>query len=191
MKLLQTLLTIGEEMTDSDGYEPSTAELDTDLLGGDRSTPEGADIDVLGEEELRGDSMPDHTEPMASEQADGTSSGVKEQGPVAGDSSYGPVRVTPLTQALRHDPGYLDAGRPYPRQAVSREILQAELAGGRSLKANHKDWKIDWENAVLIKRHEWRSTKYSPRRNECPIPLEWLKGRRQTLLRDRLQGDGF
>ena len=172
-----------DEMVDSDDYEPSTVELDQDEPGAERSTPDGADVDIFDDEEL-GTSLPEDSEPM-------TSVPQQQQGSTAVDSSYGPVRVTPLTRALRQDPGYLDAGRPYPRQTASKETLQAELASGSWLKTKHKDWKIDWENEVLIKRHEWRKTKYTPQREECPIPLEWLKGRRQTLMRDHRQGDGF
>ena len=167
-----------DEMTDSEAIEPSTVGLDTDEVLGQQSTPDSAGINLLEDEDRGVDAVSGHQEGQGQQSVLGAQH-------ATGESSYGPVRTTPLTVALRNDPGFLDAGRPYPsRPATTSETLQAELAGGRWLKSKYRDWKIDWEKEVLIKKHDWRRTKYAPQRNERPIPLEWLSGRRQTLMRE-------
>ena len=175
-----------DEEIGSEGDEPSTAGVDADEILGDQSTPDGAGSNLFEDEDAA-------VEEILQSPAD---QGLADQGQ-AGSSqgsrgnTYGPVRTTSLTAALRNDPGTLDGGKPYPtRPAVILDTLQAELAGGRWLKSKHRDWKIDWDNEVLIKKHDWRRTKYAPQRNECPIPLEWLKGRRQTLIREQ-EDDSF
>ena len=104
-------------------------------------------------------------------------------------STYGPVRTTSLTRALRHDPEMLDSGRP-ARRVDSDDLLATELAGGRWLD-KQKNWKIDWNNKVLIRRHDWRKQKYVPPQRECPVPRQWLTGKRYTLARSENQDDEF
>ena len=103
---------------------------------------------------------------------------------------YGPVRSTPLSRAMRTDLNLLDSGRPSTRTQITNDVLKTELAGGKWLDKK-RNWKIDWDNRTLTRHHDWRRTKYSPTKEECPIPVEWLSGVRVTLQRQPDTSEGF
>ena len=88
------------------------------------------------------------------------------------------VRTTPLSRALRHDHNLLDSGKP--RTNIPEDTFKTETAGGRWLDKK-RNWKIDWNNRTLTRHHDWR--RYTPTREECPIPVEWLSGVGFTLER--------
>lgn len=62
-----------------------------------------------------------------------------------GPSTYGPIRETALTRALRRDAQGLDGHRP-AGHAVSSDVLNTELCCARWVKGAN-GWKIDWELA--------------------------------------------
>ena len=109
--------------------------------------------------------------------------------PSAEPSSYGPIRETGLTRALRQDAQRLDGHRP-TGHAVTSDVLSTELCNARWIKKAN-GWKIDWEAGMIIKLHDWRRTKYTPTQRECPIPFSWLTGRRHTLIRLENRDQGF
>ena len=96
------------------------------------------------------------------------------------EQTYGPIRMTGLTRALRHDLNALD-GHP-TSSARASESLMTELAAGQWLDKK-KNWKINWNNKTLVRRHDWRKKKFDPQERECPLPLSWLTGMRYTLAR--------
>ena len=93
--------------------------------------------------------------------------------------TYGPIRMTPLTRALRHDVNSLDGHSMLPSRS---ETLVTELAAGQWLDKK-KHWKINWQNKTLVRRHDWRKRKFKPTETECPVPVDWLTGLRYTLAR--------
>ena len=106
-----------------------------------------------------------------------------------GPSTYGPIRETALTRALRRDAQGLDGHRP-AGHAVSSDVLNTELCCARWVKGAN-GWKIDWEAGMVVKLHDWRRTKYTPRQEECPIPISWLTGIRHTMIRSEDKEAGF
>lgn len=44
---------------------------------------------------------------------------------------------------------------------------------------------------MVVKLHDWRRTKYTPRQEECPIPISWLTGIRHTMIRSEDKEAGF
>ena len=102
-------------------------------------------------------------------------------------SAYGPVRETPLTRAMRQDLSRLDTGRRPQRPGT--EALQAELQIGQWTDRS-RHWKISWDDGVLIRLHGHQRGPYRPCEKTCPVPLQWLTGRRYSLIRTD-EGDGY
>lgn len=61
---------------------------------------------------------------------------------------------------------------PKPRDTFSEE--QRYIGRG---------WRIDWENQTAMKLHSARRYKYTPRPEQCPIPMSWLTGKRIAVAR--------
>ena len=101
----------------------------------------------------------------------------------SGESTYGPIRMTGLTRALRRDLNALDG---HPSTTRASESMVTELAAGQWLDKK-KQWKINWQNKTLTRRHDWRKKKYKPIEKECPVPVNWLTGTRYTLTRNEAE----
>ena len=100
--------------------------------------------------------------------------------PTEVSSTYGPIRETPLTRAMRQDLSRLDTGRRTDRQM--NEVLQTEVELG-DWTDHTKQWRISWEEKVLIRLHAHQKGPYRPCEKSCPIPLQWLTGCRHSLIR--------
>ena len=110
--------------------------------------------------------------------------GTMEPGP------YGPVRVTPLTQALRRNLMTLDLGRPARNtsenevfMAVDENQEQREESKDDGFRYVGKGWKIDWKTCTVMKLHAARQSKFTPHKAGCPLPTSWLLGSRVTCAR--------
>ena len=99
---------------------------------------------------------------------------------VTSSNSYGPVRETPLTRAMRQDLSRLDTGRRQSRNI--HDTLQAEMDTGQWTDKTRK-WKISWDDGVLIRLHGYQQGPFKPSEKTCPIPLQWLTGKRYSLIR--------
>ena len=106
--------------------------------------------------------------------------GVTDEAPRQDGNTYGPIRMTGLTRALRQDLNALD-GHP-TTTARTTEAMMTELAAGQWLDKK-KRWKINWQNKTLTRSHDWRKKKFEPSEQECPVPVNWLTGIRYTLMR--------
>ncbi|CAK9001698.1 H3 lysine-79 specific) [Durusdinium trenchii] len=95
-------------------------------------------------------------------------------------STYGPIRETPLTRAMRQDLNRLDTGRRAERQM--NEVLQTEVELGEWTDRT-KQWRVSWEEKVLIRLHAHQKGPYRPCEKSCPIPIQWLTGCRHSLIR--------
>ena len=103
---------------------------------------------------------------------------------------YGPVRVTPLTQALRRNLMTLDLGRP-ARTSNDNEVFMVTDNGQEQQRPNNEDgfryvgkgWKIDWKTRTVMKMHTARQSKFTPHKAGCPLPTSWLLGSRVTCAR--------
>ena len=158
-------------------------------------TPEvSADVDVGTDTELPGlsedgDAMrgvTGETEAVSVDLPQGQADSEEQQTPV----EYGPIRTTPLTQAMRRDLNALDHGRPPSVNPIGREALVTEVQAGEWLDKGLR-WKIDWEKRVVIRHHRWRKLRFWPTKTECPVPVSWLTGVRYTLKRDEARPDVF
>lgn len=94
--------------------------------------------------------------------------------------TYGPIRETPLTRAMRQDLSRLDAGRRANKRLT--EAVQTELLTRRWTDKT-KRWRISWQDGVLIRLHGQQHGPYRPCEKTCPVPLQWLTGKRYSLVK--------
>ena len=153
-------------------------------------------------EEMESTQTPGENDMSVGEPGQDTGGGVDEPIPqpptvpeseLAGEmvpGQYGPIRVTPLTQALRRDLMTLDLGRPR-RTGNENEVLMAVettssdqgAEGDDGFRYVGKGWKIDWKTRTVMKLHSARQSKFTPHKAGCPIPTSCLLGGRVTCAR--------